>query len=261
MSEMLQQQEVFNKLGDVSGKSAQEQLAIAKERGLSESDSLMVNLKQQAAAEKLAATFDTIKMTVADLLNGPFSGLVNLMGILSRHTWMVYTAVGLMAAVSLTKTISGLILMAVQLGVISAEAITANAAITFGIGMLAVGAAVAAGMALLSNSKKEATSNIPQMAEGGIVPATPGGTMVNVGEGGSAEAIVPLNSSKASGMLGGDISPLVAAINEVRNAVNALANKPAPKFSLFIGPRELGEIVGEQAETGTNQYKNAYRLA
>jgi len=77
-------------------------------------------------------------------------------------------------------------MMAVQLGLISAEAITTNAALTFGIGMVIVGAAVAAGMALLSNSKKEATSDIPQMAKGGIIPASPGGTLVNVGEGGSA---------------------------------------------------------------------------
>jgi hypothetical protein len=222
----------------------------------------MVNLQQQAAAEKLAATFDTIKMTVADLLAGPFSGLVNLMGFLSRHTWMVYTAIGLMAAVSLTKTIGGLALMAVQLGIISAESITANAAITFGVGMLVVAGAVAAGMALLSNSKKEATSDIPQMAEGGIVPSSPGGTMVNVGEGGSAEAIIPLNSPKASGMLGGgDNSGLMTAINELRNAVNALANKPAPAMAIQVGAEKLGEVVGRQAETGTNQYKNAYRLA
>jgi hypothetical protein len=263
MSEMLQQQEVFNKLGDVSGKSAQEQLEIARQRGLSEEDSLMVNLQQQAAAEKLSATFDTIKMTIADLLAGPFSGLVNLMGVLSRNAWMVHAAVGAMAAISLAKTIGGLVMMAVQMGLISASAITANAAITFGLGMLVVGAAVAAGMALLSNSKKEATSDIPQMAEGGIVPASPGGTLVNVGEGGSAEAIVPLNSPKAAGMLGGggDNSGLMTAINELRNAVNALANKPSPAVALNVSGQKLGEIVGRQPETGTNQYKNAYRLA
>lgn len=34
---------------------------------------------------------------------------------------------------------------------------------------------------------------IPQLASGGIVPATPGGRLVNVGEGGQAEAVVPLD--------------------------------------------------------------------
>jgi hypothetical protein len=34
--------------------------------------------------------------------------------------------------------------------------------------------------------------DVPQLAKGGIVPARPGGTLVNVGEGGEAEAVVPL---------------------------------------------------------------------
>jgi hypothetical protein len=50
-------------------------------------------------------------------------------------------------------------------------------------------------------------------------------------------------------------------MNEVKNAVNALANKPAPVMALQVGAEKLGEVVGKQAETGTNQYKNAYRLA
>jgi hypothetical protein len=36
------------------------------------------------------------------------------------------------------------------------------------------------------------TPNIPQLAKGGIVKASPGGTLVNVGEGGHDEAVVPL---------------------------------------------------------------------
>ena len=71
-----------------------------------------------------------------------------------------------------------------------------------------------------------------------------------------------MNSPRASGMLGGgDNSGLMAAINELRNAVNALANKPAPAMAIQVGAEKLGEVVGRQAETGTNQYKNAYRLA
>ena len=40
---------------------------------------------------------------------------------------------------------------------------------------------------------------LPRLAEGGIVPATPGGRQVTVGEGGSAEAIIPLNKSGLMG--------------------------------------------------------------
>jgi hypothetical protein len=43
------------------------------------------------------------------------------------------------------------------------------------------------------------TPNIPYLAQGGIVPATPGGRLVRAGEGGQDEAIAPL--SKLAGML------------------------------------------------------------
>jgi len=41
--------------------------------------------------------------------------------------------------------------------------------------------------------------DVPQMASGGIVRARSGGTLVNVGEGGMDEAIVPLNGARAFG--------------------------------------------------------------
>lgn len=44
--------------------------------------------------------------------------------------------------------------------------------------------------------------NIPRLAEGGIVPATPGGILANIGEGGEAEAVIPL--SKLDKMIKGD---------------------------------------------------------
>lgn len=43
------------------------------------------------------------------------------------------------------------------------------------------------------------TVSIPQMADGGVVLPRAGGTLVNVGEAGSAEAIVPLNKSGIGG--------------------------------------------------------------
>ncbi len=40
---------------------------------------------------------------------------------------------------------------------------------------------------------------IPQLAQGGIVPATPGGGLFNLGEGGSPEAVVPLKNGAGVG--------------------------------------------------------------
>jgi len=44
--------------------------------------------------------------------------------------------------------------------------------------------------------------NLPRLAKGGIVQATPGGILANIGEGGEAEAVIPL--SKLDQMLSGD---------------------------------------------------------
>jgi len=49
--------------------------------------------------------------------------------------------------------------------------------------------------------------NIPQLAQGGLVKATPGGTLVNVGEGGRDEAVVPLD--RAAPALGGRVGRVV----------------------------------------------------
>jgi len=51
---------------------------------------------------------------------------------------------------------------------------------------------------LLSNLDKW-FAGIPQMASGGVVKARPGGTLVNVGEAGRDEAIVPLGSGAGGG--------------------------------------------------------------
>jgi Mg2+ and Co2+ transporter CorA len=100
----------------------------------------------------------------------------------------------------------------------------------------------------------------PEMAEGGIITKR---TTVTAGEAGS-EAIIPLNSSKAASMLGGniDLSPMIAAINEVRNAVNTLASRPAPQFSLQVDGKAIGTAVGKQIETGTAQSQyTSYKVA
>lgn len=52
---------------------------------------------------------------------------------------------------------------------------------------------------------------IPQLAEGGIVPARPGGTLVNVGEGGQDEAVVPLGRGSLLGAAAAE-RPLVVQI-------------------------------------------------
>ena len=60
---------------------------------------------------------------------------------------------------------------------------------------------------------------LPRLAEGGIVPATPGGRQVIVGEGGSPEAIIPLNKS---GLMGNTTVNVYVQSANPRDVVNAI---------------------------------------
>ncbi len=173
LAEMLQKQEVFNKLGDVSGKSAAEQLKIARERGLSESDSLLVNLKQQTAAENLAVAFDNIKMAVAGLLEGPFGLLVDGMQFIAKNSWAAYTAMSLLGAISIAKLIGGLAMMATSLGMSAASALMTMGALTLGVG---IAIAVASMMAAKESTKTAASdlSKPPQGVADGVALANRG---------------------------------------------------------------------------------------
>jgi len=259
LADMLKQQAVFNKLGDVSGKTAQEQLELAKERGLSETDSLMMSLKQQAATEKLAATWDSIKVSLAALLDGPFKLLVDAMSYLSKHAWIIHAALGAMAAVSLAKLVGGVWMLVSALGTALAEGAGLVGVLTAGVGLLALGAAVGVVAGYMSESKSAVSAGIPQLFEGGIAPAVPGGTLVNVGEGGKAEAIIPLNSPTANSMFGGGSSAIEAVLTQISQHLSKPA--PTPQFSLMVNQDKLGEVVGNTASTGTNMYKGSYHLA
>ena len=300
---MLQQQETFNKLGDVSSKSAAEQLAIAKKKGLSETDSLVVNLKQQATSEKIAAAFDSLKAALADVFEG-FKPLLDMMVGFSKHTSLVTGALILMGGISFAKTIGGLVLMAAQLGLITsfkAAGAAADAASTAAVGaqVAETGALSAANATLTSEKIAQAVATAianpfvavagmvaaaaavafianaalskPKMAKGGIIMPTPGGTDVTVGEAGSHEAIIPLNSSKAGEMLGInkpssnstpiDLTPVINIMNEVKNAISSLANRPI-YTTITLDGRALGTAVGNQMETGTAQnMTTSYKVA
>lgn len=103
---MLQEQEVFTKLGDVTGKSAEEQLKIARERGLSEQDSLVVSLQQQATAEQLEKTFENIKIALGEMFMKLQPIFDTIVGILS-NTKMMGAIIGLMAYGTILKMVAG----------------------------------------------------------------------------------------------------------------------------------------------------------
>ena len=239
--------------------TAKQQLELATKLGYTGDESLMNNLKQQAAAETLAATWDSIKLSLAALLDGPFKLLVNGMSYLSKHAWIVHAAIGAMAALSLVKLIGGISLLVNGLSIALAEGITLTGLLTGGAALLGLGALIGIGVGAIGSIRSGTEAAIPQLANGGIAPAVPGGTLVNVGEGGKAEAIIPLNSPTANSMFGGGSSAIEAVLTQISQHLSKPA--PIPQFSLMVNQDKLGEVVGNTASTGTNMYKGSYHLA
>ena len=107
--------------------------------------------------------------------------------------------------------------LATQIGIAAAWAVANPFKALAG---LAVAAAAVAGVYALINSG-------PKFAAGGIITSEINNA--TIGEAGP-EAIIPLNSPKADDILGGggpsiDLTPMIAAINEVKAAVDRLYNK------------------------------------
>jgi archaellum component FlaC len=255
LAEMLQQQAIFNKLGDVSSKSAAEQLKIAQERGLTEEDSLVVSLKQQAATEKLAAAFDTIKLAVADLLTGPFSIFVDMMSFLSKNAWAAYAAVGAMAGINLVKMLAGVVSLAASLATAGVSAATVNSALTFGVGAVAVLAALGAIVGAMNSATSNAQSQAQQVKDG-IAPSSKGPFTITDSFGATAITANGDNLAVSPNINKGgnnDMSLMIAAINEVKAAINNLGSRPSVAY-----------INGKDAfskEVNTTSVQNTYKFA
>ena len=127
--------------------------------------------------------------------------------------------------------------LATQIGIAAAWAVANPPKALAG---LAVAAAAVGGVYALMKSG-------PKFAEGGIITSEINNA--TIGEAGP-EAIIPLNSPKAAGMLGGnvDLTPMIAAINEVRASVDRLYNKNTT-------------INMDSKQVGSTLVQSSYKLA
>jgi len=103
------------------------------------------------------------KMTQA--LAGPAAVIADM----ASNAGILYGTIGLIASVSLARTIAGFAAMAFQSGLIAASTITAVSAATLGLGLVAVGA----GIAYLATQSKKAQDDI-QGVNDGMAPASKG---------------------------------------------------------------------------------------
>jgi hypothetical protein len=252
LSEQLQKQ----KLAQESGKSLAQ---ITKEEAIEAE-------KRQNIQDKFNAAILKLQDFVGGLVSGPFGALLDVLtqaldivNLIIAPFKLIYDLTsyignaigGLIGKLGVVgKILKGLAGIAIIYAAYKAYAsLAALPIIGVGLGAAAAAAVTAAGFGLLNSQK---------FAKGGIVTSEINNA--TVGEAGP-EAIIPLNSPKADKILGGgnvDLTPMIAAINEVRNAVNNLASKSS---DVVLDGQKVGKQLGTVKALGTSQIQNSYKLA
>lgn len=251
LAEMLMKQEAITKYGSKAAELNKEQLEYMEKNNLSADQMLDKVNNQRSVQEKFNDAMLKLQDIVGNLVAGPFGALLDMLT-------NILTIVGLIGKPfeyfgniidALTGKTSGL-----------ASVLKGILATVFAIGMIVaplktLGALAAGGAAIAIAQSTGAT----KFADGGVVTSPI--TNATVGEAGP-EAIIPLNSPKANSMMGGmDLTPMINAINEVKTAVTALANRPI-NSTINIDGRQIGAAVGRQMETGTSQnIYTGYKIA
>jgi hypothetical protein len=257
LSKMLLEQEKFNKLGDVSKMTLDDQLKALRAQGEPLDSALYKQIQQQSAADKFNNAVEKLQDLIGNLIAGPLGRMLDMFADIAKHAAVLYGIMGALAGLSLVKMIGSLTTMAIQMGLIGASAITTSTALTIGIGVPLVLAGIGTLMGYMLSAQDEATSNIPKYAKGGITTKPHVGI---VGEAGP-EAIIPLNSPQAMNILGGGLSmeAVVSAIDRLNSNINGAMSRPA--IAYVQGENPFIKNIASNANFGSQQMIDTYSLA
>ena len=227
MAEMLLQQEAINKYGDKAAELNAQQLEDLNNSGLSLDEYLSKQAEQLKIQDRFNTAMENLKDVIGTIASGPLMNLLDGFATLLKSTTLIKSALIAITAISFSKTLASLATMAASLGISAAGAIASASAISFGIGMVAIIAGIAAAMSAFSSAKDEASQ--PKFARGGIVTSEINNA--TIGEAGP-EAIIPLNSLRANNILGNnnnapsmDLNPMVTIMSEVKASIDRLYSK------------------------------------
>ena len=242
LADMLMKQEAITKYGSEAAKLNKEQLEYMKEHNLSADQMLDKITNQRSIQDKFNDAMLKLQDIVGNLVAGPFGALLDMLSNILNVVGLIvkpFTYLG-----NIIDTLTG---KTSSLGSVFKGILATVAAIGMIINPLGTLAALAAGGAAIAIAQ---SSGATKFADGGIVTGKI--TNATVGEAGP-EAIIPLNSPKANSMMGGmDLTPMIQAINEVKNAISSLADRPI-YTTITLDGKALGTAVGKQQETGTAQ--------
>jgi hypothetical protein len=260
MAEMLMKQETINKYGKEAGELNAQQLEDFEKQGGNLADFLAKEAEKVDMQTRFNTAMERMQEMLGNIAAGPLGTILGMFADLLNNSISLAAILGGVMVINLAKIIPTLkqIRKLSKSGAITdiIGAAFKSVGPTPGIGMVLAGAAAAAGIAYLASQSQSVEDGIAPPGKGPFTITDKfGATAITAA--GDGIAVSP-NINKGGG---GDNAGLMAAISELRNAVNALATKPVPAMAIQVGAEKLGEVVGKQAETGTNQYKNAYRLA
>ena len=186
----------------------------------------------------------TVMLTKGDLLNRMFSSIKTILYVI--------------AAAKFVGLIGGLISLSTVLSAATGMSAGLASALTFGVAAIAIVAGVGMIMGAVKSATSEAgaiadkeISKKKKMAIGGIVLPRAGGTDITVGEGGQAEAIVPLNKSNQMGFGGGGIDYDKMAEAMAKANINVNTNIRHDAFSDYNTIGNEGEYQSK-AKYSTN---------
>jgi hypothetical protein len=259
MAEMLMKQETINKYGDKAAELNAEQIKDMEKRNMTVDQYLAMQQQQQSTQEKFNNAILKLQDIIGNLVAGPFGKLLDIVASILQYTDLLAAA----ASLYITRliTINALKLIELARSRKSAQADAAGAAAGAAksvAGIPVVGWVLAAGVA---TALFATLSGMFDKAD----------DMISTGYGermlfdkGKITALNNEDTVIAGTNLGGSRKSesntgVMAAINTLATAMSKPA--PTPQFALNVNGERLGSVVGRQQETGTQQTKNAYRLA
>jgi hypothetical protein len=243
--ESVQKREILAKLGAQSIEQLKEQGRLDELRGSALGEQLLKQYEQESAAAKFESAVIKIQEALGAMMEGPFGKFVDgLASALASGTALKGIMVA-MGAISLGRMI-GSLASALALNTANASAaLTAAGAISFGVGLIAIVASVAAAMAAMESNTQKSVSQMKSIGDGMIGPD--GGLIVQ-GQKGSFQLDGKDSIIAGTNLLGNtgnnNNSQMLAALeksNQIQEKI--LAKETAPKINI-------------KAEPGVSYYNN-----
>ena len=178
----VQKREVMARLGVRNIEQLAEQNRLEELKGNALGEQLLAQYEQESAAARFEAAVIKIQDTFATMMEGGFGKFLNGMASLANSAGVIYTIMGAIAVMSLSRVIGQLGAMLAVNSANAAAALTTISAITFGIGLIAVLAAVGVGLATMNSEAQKSANNMRQVndarMQGNVLQPMATGTMV-----------------------------------------------------------------------------------